>query len=406
MENVALVLYRNGEDTEDSLRCAEALSRSLHVPVSIDASWGKLIINGNGATGARSVSRVVDVLPISIGLNRVAAVRRTVDDLISGRARPRRAASAIQSASAQPPSNVFLFATACVTGGLSLAFIFGARQWQALTLLAISCAIGAFARRWLASLDVGAVGQAFGAALVAGLIGAAAVRLHVSSELRLVAVCACMLLVPGPHILNGSIDVTRLRIPLGLARLTFAALIVIGICAGLLLGLSLGGADLSPSTPGREVSLWIDVPAAGVAAASYCIFFSMPFRFLYWPVVIGMLAHGARWYAMSSLGLNAPEGAGIACLVVSSLTAPLAPRLGLPFAGVTFASVVSLIPGLYMFRFVGGLMEPTLTPAVLEAIVADITTATLVVIAMTVGLVLPKRAYEHWQRLATDRVAK
>jgi uncharacterized membrane protein YjjB (DUF3815 family) len=199
-----------------------------------------------------------------------------------------------------PPSSALLFAGASIAGGVSLALIFGARQWQALSLLALSCAIGAFARRWLASRDVGAIGQAFSAAFVAGLFGAVAVRLHVSSELRLVAVCACMNLVPGRHILNGAIDVTRLRIPLGAARLVFATLIVMAICAGLLIGLFLGGADLPPASPDREVSLWLDVPAAGVAAASYCVFASMPLRFIYWPIAIGMLAHAARWYAVTT----------------------------------------------------------------------------------------------------------
>jgi hypothetical protein len=40
-----------------------------------------------------------------------------------------------------------------------------------------------------------------------------------------------MVLVPGPHILNGAIDLARTRIALGIARLTYASVIVLLICA-------------------------------------------------------------------------------------------------------------------------------------------------------------------------------
>jgi uncharacterized membrane protein YjjB (DUF3815 family) len=244
-----------------------------------------------------------------------------------------------------PPSSALLFAGASIASGVSLALIFGARQWQALSLLALSCAIGAFARRWLASRDVGAVGQAFSAAFVAGLFGAMAVRLHVSSELRLVAVCACMNLVPGRHILNGAIDVTRLRIPLGAARLVFATLIVMAICAGLLIGLFLGGRRPAAGKSGQGSQ-----PVAGCACCRCSGGFLLRLRVD--AAALHILADSNRHACTCSavvrrdnLGLNAPEGAGVACLVASGITTPLAPRLRLPFAGVTFASVVSLIPG-------------------------------------------------------------
>ena len=42
--------------------------------------------------------------------------------------------------------------------------------------------------------------------------------------LLLIAVCPCMVLVPGPHILNGAIDLMRTRVALGIARLGYAGL--------------------------------------------------------------------------------------------------------------------------------------------------------------------------------------
>src|SRR5262249_10573130 len=146
--------------------------------------------------------------------------------------------------------------------------------------------------------------QPFCAAVLAGIIGAIAVRWDLSSSLRLVAVCPCMVLVPGPHFLNGALDLIYGRITLGVARSVYAGLIVVAISAGLLLGLALLGVSLPTDPPGRAITLWQDVVAAGVAVAAYSVFFSAPLSMLPWPVAVGMTAHALRWTALSEFGLN------------------------------------------------------------------------------------------------------
>jgi len=51
------------------------------------------------------------------------------------------------------------------------------------------------------------------------------VRYNLSSSLRLVAVCPCVILVPGPHVLNGAMDLIAARINLGASRLVHATLL-------------------------------------------------------------------------------------------------------------------------------------------------------------------------------------
>src|SRR5215472_15813794 len=109
--------------------------------------------------------------------------------------------------------------------------------------------------------------QPFSAALVAGVVGAFAVRYELSSSLRLVAVCPCMVLVPGSHFLNGMLDLIRGRMNVGAARLTYAVLIMVAISTGLLLGLALLGGSLPVDPPGRALPLWRDVIAASLAVA-------------------------------------------------------------------------------------------------------------------------------------------
>jgi uncharacterized membrane protein YjjB (DUF3815 family) len=137
-----------------------------------------------------------------------------------------------------------------------------------------------------------------------------------------------------------------------------------------------------------------------VAVAAYGTFFSMPWRMLPIPVLIGMLAHALRWLLMTLAGASPELGALVACLLVGTLATPIADRLRLPFAGFAFASVVSLIPGVFLFRMAGGLVElvslgVAARPELALAAMADGATALLILLAMTVGLIAPKMAIEH-----------
>jgi uncharacterized membrane protein YjjB (DUF3815 family) len=272
--------------------------------------------------------------------------------------------------------------------------IFGAVHLLSLLLIAVSAGAGACLRRWLAGITPNLFVQPLCAALLAGAIGAIAVWLELSSTLRLVAVCPCMVLVPGPHLLNGTIDLARARISLGISRIVYANTIVLMICIGLLGGLSLGNVSLPVSVPSHPVPFGYEVMAAGVTVAAYGTFFAMTWRMLPIPIIIGMLAHAARW-GMISAGASAVTAAFFASLVVGIIVTPIADRLRLPFPAFAFASIVSLIPGVYLFRMASGFVD-LITPggtasfAVLLGTIADGTTATLIILAMTFGLVIPR----------------
>ncbi|MCD8516473.1 MAG: threonine/serine exporter family protein [Burkholderiaceae bacterium] len=77
----------------------------------------------------------------------------------------------------------------------------------------------------------------------------------------------------------------------------------------------------------------------------------------------------------------------------------LARTLKLPFAALAFASVVSMMPGIFVFKFAASLVdiydagsEATLT--MLLNAVTNGTGAFMIVMAMTFGLIVPKMLIE------------
>ncbi|WP_244548906.1 threonine/serine exporter family protein [Bradyrhizobium canariense] len=108
-----------------------------------------------------------------------------------------------------------------------------------------------------------------------------------------------------------------------------------------------------------------------------------------------MLAHAVRWLLIFKLGANVALGAFGACLLVGVTVAAISDRLRLPFAALAFASVVSLIPGVFLFQAADSLLTlifdgANASPALVVRTISYGGTAFMILLAMTLGLIFPK----------------
>jgi uncharacterized membrane protein YjjP (DUF1212 family) len=393
----AELLLLNGQTTRRTITAVQELGTAFHYRTEVFPRWGQLTVRlwDRGAPH----DAIATVAPTHIDMGKVSTTMQWVEGLAARGLDPGAAQAMLEDIRRSEPTSALRQLIMTGAGAAALGVIFGVSQLFGIVLIALSAILGAALRRWLMRISSSPFLPPFAAALVAGIIGAVVVDLDLSPAQQLIAVCPCMVLVPGPHLLNGALDLARAEVSLGVARITYASVIILMICAGLLLGLAIGGVPLPASGATTAAPLFYDVIAAGIAVAAYGTFFSLPWRMLPIPVLIGMLAHAARWAIVTAAGLRLEMGAFVACLIVGIMVTPLAERLRLPFAGIAFASVVSLIPGIFLFRMGGGLLTLIALGAkaptgLLQDVIVDGATAFLIVLAMVFGLIIPKLSFE------------
>jgi uncharacterized membrane protein YjjP (DUF1212 family) len=395
-------LFVNGQSTEETVTAAARLADALGLRTKLLVCWGEVALEVDSAHGA--LVRLDGAEPTGVDMGRVASVMWVIDKLAAGHLKPEEAWAEIETVSHARPAPTWLFVIAAAAGAVALSVIFGVYHFAAAALIAGSAGMGALLRRGLARLSKNVFLQPFCAALLAVAVGALAARYQLISSLRLV-VCPCMILLPGPHILNGGLDLMRSRINLGASRILFALLVVGAIAAGLLCGLTLLGTNLPIEVAGRDVPLWQDVIAAGVAVAAYSIFFSTPLSMLPWHVTVGALAHALRWYVIAGLGFGPVGGALVACLTVGLVLTPVGHRWRMPFAAIGFASVVSMLPGAYLFPMASGLAQMTAGAGASATLVSTTlyngVVAAAVVLAMCLGLLVPRLVLDGLSERAT-----
>ena len=402
----AALLHANGQTTHRVIEATSRLALAFGYEAVVLPQWDLILLRFR-PLGAEAHclwrDETVHTRPTGVDMNKVSQTTHLIDrlsDLPSPLTEDEvsRADLELTAIAALKPSSNLRFVLMAGLGASALGLIFGVTSHLTLALIFFAAAIGAILRRALAGDNLFV--QPLVAASVAGLVGGASQHVFADAQLQFVDITPCMILVPGAHILNASLDLARGRLSLGLARLTYCFMILLAICAGLMLGLTLTNGSLTDGMLSNQVPLWLDIISAGLAVAAFGAFFSLPWRILIAPILVGMICHASRWLIMENGG-GVVLGAFVACLIAGIITAMLARYLKLPFAALAFSAVVSMMPGIFVFKLASGLIEVYLagdsaTLPMLTSVVSNGTATFLIVMAMTFGLIVPKMLIDGW----------
>ena len=288
----------------------------------------------------------------------------------------------------------------------ALAWLLSA-DWAGMAVITISSALGMLARQEMHKYHPVLFALPFVAALIGSLMGGAVIQLGWTHTPGICLIVPALMLVPGPHLINGLYDMIENNMQTGIPRLGLAAGILVAAAMGIFLGgwITLGMTTVPPSTVADQpIPLWLDVVLAGVASCGFGAFYNAPWRVLWTSIVCGMVGHGIRYICLAN-GMQLEIATLFACLAIGFMAIRWVSSMRIPFAAVAFAGAVPMMPGVLMFRSIGGAMEIAFAGgsaplSLVAGTLGSMFKAAFVVGGMGMGLLAGAWLGEHFFRLA------
>lgn len=206
-------------------------------------------------------------------------------------------------------------------------------------------------------------------------------------------VSAVLFLVPGFALVTGALDLARLDFSAGIARLTFAIMVLMSAALAVWAVSAMAGLQPDPPQPLDLLPLvrWTLLAVASfLGVLGFAVMFNSPLTMALGAAGVGGAANLLRLWLVSEVDLAPQAAAAAAALAVGLLTAVVAPRLRVPRVTIATPAVVIMVPGVTAYRAV---YEFNAGETVLA--LGYVVEAGLVVVALSIGLAVA--------RMLTDR---
>jgi uncharacterized membrane protein YjjP (DUF1212 family) len=280
----------------------------------------------------------------------------------------------------------------------SLAGLLGADAGAA-AVAGLATGLGLLSRQELGRRRFSLLVLPLTAALIGAILGGLTIRLDWTGTPGLALIVPALMLVPGPHLINGILDLIDNHLPMSMARLGLAAGILLASALGIVLGIELTLPGPLPSEPGvsaDRLNLVSDMVLAGIVTCGFAVFYNTPWRQVGLAAVGGMVGHGLRFLALEA-GCRLEAATFLGGLAVGVVSGWMARSSKTPVAVIAFAGAVTMMPGLQIYRALGGtlqlvrLMNET-DPAAMAGTLGNASQACLVVSGLALGLIFGVRA--------------
>jgi uncharacterized membrane protein YjjP (DUF1212 family) len=389
------VLLEYNESTGAIVSTLKATARALKVEnFDVAVSYVGVVVSlGHDAPVIKSVRE----LRYNAAL--LARVHSILGDVRAGKLDSAAALEQLSRAEADTPrhsrSSVALLlgvAAAC------LAILLGA-DYGAIAVAGLSTALGVVVRQELHRRHFSVLALPLTAAFVGAALGGLAIRWGWTHTPGLALVVPSLMLVPGPHLINGLFDLIDNYLPMSMARLGLATGILIASALGIVVGiaLTLSGPPLAEQIGKVDhLNLISDMLLAGVVTCGFAIYYNAAWSHIGMAALGGMAGHGLRYLALE-VGMGLEVATFLGGLAVGVVSALIARSYKLPLAVIAFAGAVTMMPGLQMYRALGGSLRLAQLKNAAEAptisnTLGNVAQACFVVAALALGLILAARA--------------
>lgn len=288
--------------------------------------------------------------------------------------------------------------TGFACGGFCIQF---GCDWTAFFYASIAAALGMRLRGYLNGKGMNPYMSIAVAAFLSTLLAWASIFLPdgwTSTPLHPMLACA-LFIVPGVPIINFVDDMLDNYIQVGLTRFINTLLMIIAMSFGIAFFLKVSNFDLSqfqqiPMTPHNNyISYAI---AAAISAMGFSMIFNIPRRLLWVVAIGGIIAVCTRNFvnlgpSNNNVGLD--MGLAIGSLAGSTLVSLIAVKavhwVHVPNHVLSIPSVIPMVPGVLMYRFLVGLIE-------MDGVVGELTSAfnfgvkaSLAALCIALGVAIP-----------------
>ena len=168
-----------------------------------------------------------------------AHVHAILEQVRRGELEPAAALACLGRVEADTPRHSrWLAALVLGAAAASLAGLLGADAGAA-AVTGLATGLGLLVRQELGRRHVSLLALPLTAALIGAVLGGLAIRLGWTRTPELVLIVPALMLVPGPHLINGLLDLIDNHLPMSLARLGLATGILLASALGVVLGVEL-----------------------------------------------------------------------------------------------------------------------------------------------------------------------
>ncbi|MEX2168205.1 MAG: threonine/serine exporter family protein [Pirellulales bacterium] len=392
--NAGRLLLEYNESTGEIHRTLEATSRAL------TAEKCDVVVSYGGVAVSLNVNGPL-LMPVR-ELRYNAALQTRVHSILSrvcgGELEPSTALAQLKRVEADTPRHSRWLAVLLLGfAAAGLAGLLGADA-GAVMMAGLSTGLGLFARQQLGIRHFNLFTLPLTAAFIGAALGGLAIRLGWTHTPGLVLIVPSLMLIPGPHFINGSLDLVDNFIPMGLARLGLATSILVASALGIVAGieLTLPAIPLAEQTVSTDhLNVFSDMILAGIVTIGFAVFYNTAWPQVGLATAGGMIGHGLRFLALEA-GWRLEVATFVGGLAVGVVSALIARSYKLPIAVISFAGAVTMMPGIQIYRALAGslqlirLQDKIELPAIARTL-GDALQACLVVAALALGLIIAAR---------------